>query len=865
MKETEANEIDNNIQTLLQKKKKLIETERKKQELEKKETEFMALVESTSTIRKELEKHSKNFQKSSDREGQNHICRMLFCGFLERDFTEQFHIHAPINFSGGFYIQTRHCNILFDPDDGTINGLKDVGVQIQDIDIIICSHYHPQARFDLHNILNWFSRNKGANTEGKQPKKLYLFSSEAVIRGRNNHPSLLVPADLDILSKEPFIATPGKSWIVNYEKVKKSVEVNESTVDATVGDDNLIIRTFPAYHNEAAANVNEKDEEGLEGNALSCFFLETKQFGILYTGDTEYPYERWGDKIHKKLDKKVTVLIANMKSIKPWTVQEKKRKQNSGNWKKLSPMSNQLGFEGTKQLALKLKPHTLVIRALGLECVAEKKEKKKTITYAPHKLGIIRSAMTALLEGDNDSKKGYNPNVVIPGRHELTIEATSKIEIKSNELVPAFPPIGVRRYGVTSNLGSKYVFITGNHKFANIIDYYIYLMKNDSRPYLVIQGESGGGKTQLARAIGAELSDTINAYDLATVNKDSQLFTSELFGHTKGGYTGAETDSSGLLSIENSTLILNQLEKLPYSQTITMLDLIDDWDYMPIKAPKSLPVRAKIIFTTNEMIDDLKNLSPDMKNRLKDRCLTITKLYDMTNKERYEVIYHFITEWCSKNNVILNKEAWDLLFEADLRFGAFRCLNGLLHKAASLHKMEYGLLEKTRHKKNNPIVVYIEKSFIERAMNENGVGRIDEGVNCKHTDLSELTIDLVLISAWFIINHCTMGTTRAHLKPGGNHGKNMAHKTFTNKLKEFKNCFSSINIAWDYFDDINDHFKGLQLNESSYDDVFNDKWKKEKMKGLRENEWKNKISTGLSEARKFPQVKKKFLTVLKNL
>ncbi len=179
---------------------------------------------------------------------------LLFCGYLEGDFSERSYLQTPIAFSGGFVLRTPVANILFDPGSGTITGLRDLGFNINDIDIIIVSHYHPSARFDLHTILNelgGFCPGRAYGNFKKNDKKVYLFASRALIQGRGepepHHPPVLIPSDLEALADQSaIIARPGNCWIIEKSgKPEKGVIIRQQdNKKAAAPDCCMILKTF---------------------------------------------------------------------------------------------------------------------------------------------------------------------------------------------------------------------------------------------------------------------------------------------------------------------------------------------------------------------------------------------------------------------------------------------------------------------------------------------------------------------------------------------------------------------------------------------------------------------------------------------
>jgi hypothetical protein len=664
----------------------------------------------------------------------------------------------------------------------------------------------------------------------------------------------------------PFETAPKKVWRISRMNGQCAVEEADfdSDSDFEPDENTLILRTFPAYHSEVASGDKE-DTDGLNGNAVSCFFVQSRNWGILFTGDTESPLrtERWSGKAVKLLEKKTTVLISNMKTIE--YLKKSKDKKEKDQWDCLHETSNQLGFEGTKQLALRLKPKALVMRALGLECVVEK-ENSGILRYAPQQLAIIREAMELSLRERLDEKD--RPEfVVIPGKHmlSLTEKSGNGVVIQEKIIVPAFSKTGIRKFGQppSKSDGNRLpLFVTSQRKLADEIDDYIKTLKNDWRKgknfFMVIQGETGGGKSLLAEAIAMEIlekgsaaKDKIRHYDLATAGIGAN-FGAELFGWNAGSFTDAKSAFEGYLGIDGGVVILNQLERLDVTQSSRFLDLLEERRYRRLGSNKDFTTEVRIIFTTNIDIDASDSpLREDMRNRLRPRCLSLPRLSHLPQDEKEREISTFVMSWCDREQAILDSEANDILFRLDYGNGSFRMLNELLHKARRLTLTEYGAIEKALGGKApseaSPLV-FIETKFIRKAMDIIGIGFGKSAPSSKG-----IPRDRALILAVWLSHFCEKKKTYQSIK--GPKGGTMGARAFGKILSEFAESAGSAEKAWEFFDDANglkeleagknieEYVEGLHIAEpsqsSEIDRIFHvgsddeaEGWKKERSENL---------------------------------
>jgi two-component system NtrC family response regulator/two-component system response regulator AtoC len=129
-----------------------------------------------------------------------------------------------------------------------------------------------------------------------------------------------------------------------------------------------------------------------------------------------------------------------------------------------------------------------------------------------------------------------------------------------------------------------------------------------SKPVL-LQGESGTGKEVVARSIqqNSDLCDrpfvTINCAALP-----ENLVESELFGHTKGSFTGATTDKPGLFEIaDGGTLFIDEVGELPLSLQPKLLRVLEDGSMRRIGSHKERHVKVRLIAATNrDLAEEVK-------------------------------------------------------------------------------------------------------------------------------------------------------------------------------------------------------------------------------------------------------------------
>jgi DNA-binding NtrC family response regulator len=121
---------------------------------------------------------------------------------------------------------------------------------------------------------------------------------------------------------------------------------------------------------------------------------------------------------------------------------------------------------------------------------------------------------------------------------------------------------------------------------------------------VLIEGESGTGKDLIARTI--HFNSLRRDQPLISVNCGAlteTLFTSELFGHTKGAFTGAVKDSIGRFqAAEGGTLILEEIGEIPYNLQKTLLRVLEEKEYERVGSSQPIKMDARILSTTNRCL-----------------------------------------------------------------------------------------------------------------------------------------------------------------------------------------------------------------------------------------------------------------------
>lgn len=148
---------------------------------------------------------------------------------------------------------------------------------------------------------------------------------------------------------------------------------------------------------------------------------------------------------------------------------------------------------------------------------------------------------------------------------------------------------------------------------------------------VLILGENGSGKELLAREIHAQSAradKVFMAIDMGAISES--LFESELFGHKKGAFTGAQTTRMGrFIAANGGTLFLDEIANLPMHLQVKLLRVLEQRQVTPVGDEKPIALDVRIIAATNAPYSDLNTdtlFRQDLLYRLNTVELTLPPL-----------------------------------------------------------------------------------------------------------------------------------------------------------------------------------------------------------------------------------------------
>ncbi|MGE5797019.1 MAG: sigma-54-dependent transcriptional regulator [Ignavibacteria bacterium] len=214
----------------------------------------------------------------------------------------------------------------------------------------------------------------------------------------------------------------------------------------------------------------------------------------------------------------------------------------------------------------------------------------------------------------------------------------------------------------------------------------------DSKASVLITGESGTGKEVLAKAIHLISGRRNNAFIAVNIHALAEnLLESELFGHEKGSYTGADKMRKGRFELaDNGTIFLDEVGDIPVGTQVKLLRVLQEHQFERVGGTEIIDVDVRVIAATNQ----------DLQKKIKEGVfredlfyrLNVVNINIPPLRERKEdilpLIDTFIKKYCEENNkerMEVTKEAADTLLKYNYP-GNVRELENIIERSVVLSR-----------------------------------------------------------------------------------------------------------------------------------------------------------------------------------
>jgi len=211
-----------------------------------------------------------------------------------------------------------------------------------------------------------------------------------------------------------------------------------------------------------------------------------------------------------------------------------------------------------------------------------------------------------------------------------------------------------------------------------------------SRATILIRGESGTGKELLARAIhhaSPRSKGPLVAVNMAAVPET--LVESELFGHERGAFTGADRERRGRFELaDGGSLFLDEIGDLPRATQAKLLRVLQEQTFERLGGTRSLHVDARVIAATNRDLEAMVRLG-EFREDLYYRLNVVTIDLPPLRSRREDIpllVDHFLRRFAAESKAAVesvSREAMDVLLKYEYP-GNVRELENIVHRAVVL-------------------------------------------------------------------------------------------------------------------------------------------------------------------------------------
>lgn len=188
---------------------------------------------------------------------------------------------------------------------------------------------------------------------------------------------------------------------------------------------------------------------------------------------------------------------------------------------------------------------------------------------------------------------------------------TELVDLVAQEVVTLHLEITSREDRIrelNKELGSRYKYDNMIGKAKPMQELYSLLDKiKGADTTVLIQGENGTGKELIARAIHYNSQRKDKAFVIQNCSAfNDNLLESELFGHVKGSFTGANRDKKGLFEIaDKGTFFLDEIGDTSPTMQVKLLRVLQEGTFIPVGAIESKRVDVRIVAATNKNLKEM--------------------------------------------------------------------------------------------------------------------------------------------------------------------------------------------------------------------------------------------------------------------
>lgn len=283
-------------------------------------------------------------------------------------------------------------------------------------------------------------------------------------------------------------------------------------------------------------------------------------------------------------------------------------------------------------------------RCDGMDLLARiRKQQLSVVPIVITGYGKIESAVEAIKAGATD----YLTKPLVDDELRMAVEKA----LRQHQLL-------AENQNLRSQLNERYGMgnlIGGDYRMQKVYD--LVEAVAESKTTVLIDGGSGTGKTMIARAIHTQSSRRAGpCVTFACGSIPETLLESELFGHVRGAFTGADHDKPGkILSADGGTLFIDEINSATPSLQLKLLRVLQERQFEPVGSTKTVDVDVRFVLATNEPLEPLVDngtFREDLYYRINVVHIDLPLLRERAG-DVHMLAEHFLAKYCREMNKII--------------------------------------------------------------------------------------------------------------------------------------------------------------------------------------------------------------------